>query len=173
MNPIRITLPALALAAAFAAPPAAMAQAEPMAAGEPGGGPPPHAPRPHRGPGAFMPGDGLPPAFRRLELSEEQRDAAFRITHARVPAMREHAKSRQKAIDELRALAADERFDEARARAVAETLARAEAGMALLAAQSEHALLAILTPAQRQEMSEAARAAGRGGAAGGRRPAMP
>lgn len=116
-------------------------------------------------PGAFLPGDvPLPPPFRGLDLNEAQRDEAFRLLHAAAPEMRAYAKNLRRAGEDLCSLAGATQFDETRARALSGEIAKAEAGLALLRARTEHALFALLTPQQRQE-AEAASNAGKPGAA--------
>lgn len=110
----------------------------------------------HRPPGAFVGAEGpVPPFLRRLDLTEAQRDRVFDILHAQAPDMRRQAKSLHKARQELRDLALSDRYDEGRAKGLADAAAQAMAGMALLRARSDHAIFALLTPEQRQEMAAA------------------
>ncbi len=118
--------------------PLAVGAEPPMAGG------PPHCDSMHH---AMPPHPGLPPG---LGLSEAQEDKVFAILHAQGPLLREKMKQIDKARKELQALARSDRYDEARARALAEATARATSEIALLRAGSEHQIRELLTPAQRQ-----------------------
>lgn len=135
-----------AVLAALAIPALAQPMPEPgnCAAGMP---PPPsvfgHAPTEGEGP--------LPPFMHGLMLSEAQRDKIFDILHAQAPKLRQHHKALRKAREALRLLALSTRYDEAHARALAEDGAEAMAQIALLHAQADHELFALLTPEQRKQ----------------------
>jgi protein CpxP len=126
-----------------------------------------HGPRggpdggPHHGFGASGPGapgpDAPPPhsifgRLHRLDLSEAQQDKLFAITHAAAPKERDLDKAARKAHEALRTLGAAVPFDEARANAAARDLGQAIAGGALLRARLESQVLAVLTPAQREQL---------------------
>lgn len=96
----------------------------------------------------------LPPFLRGLKLSEEQQDKVFAILHEQAPKMREQAKTARQAHTELRDLALAEQYDEARARALADSGAKAMAEMALMRMRTERQIVALLTPEQRQAMSD-------------------
>ena len=97
---------------------------------------------------------GLMPMLRHLDLSEAQQDKVFAIMHAQAPQMREHGKALHKARTELRDLALSDKFDDARARALADTAARAQSEMALLRARTVQQIFALLTPEQRKQALE-------------------
>jgi protein CpxP len=120
------------------------AGAEPQMAGGP-----PHCDSMHQ---AMPPHPGLPPG---LGLSEAQEDKVFAILHAQGPLMRDKMKQIDKARKELQTLARSDRYDETRARALAEAAARATSEMALLRAGSEHQIRELLTPEQRQKFDAA------------------
>ena len=124
-------------------------------------------------PGPEMPFDGMPfdgPPFdgapfhgapfgpgplghlRHLDLSEAQQDKLFAIMHAAAPQQRAQMKAERKAHEALRALGGSPRFDEARANAAARDLGQAIAAGAVLRARIESQVLALLTPAQREQM---------------------
>lgn len=134
----------LASAVAFSIPLAADAHPPmeghggPMMSGEPGG----HG------------GHGMMPFLHELDLSEAQQDKIFDIMHALEPQMREKAKAAHKARHELHEMSLSDKFDEARARALADTAARAEADMSLLRARSMQQVLALLTPEQRKQAAD-------------------
>lgn len=119
----------------------------------------------HGGPG--MAGG---PGLRGIDLSEAQRDQIFNLRHALAPAMREQAKVAREAQQQLADLARADNFDANRARALAETKARAHAEMVRLRAENQHAVLQVLTPEQRQQWLERGRAGRPGGDDAGWRP---
>ena len=100
--------------------------------------------------------------LRALNLSEAQQDQVFKIFHEQAPAMREQMKQVRRARTELRQVAAAERFDEGRARQIADTQAKALATLAVMRAQSMHRVREILTPEQRQRMDQMRERRGRG-----------
>ena len=106
----------------------------------------------HGGPG--MGGGMMPPHLRGLNLSEPQRDKIFEIMHAQAPAMRDKAKAWRKAEDELRALTASPDYSDAKARSLADASAKAMADMTLARARTERQVFDVLTPEQRQQLSE-------------------
>lgn len=97
-------------------------------------------------------GDGpVQPFLRGLDLSEAQRDKIFSILHAQAPLMREQAKTAHKVHEELRALVTSGDYDDAKAKALAESGARAMSEMALLHARRDHQIYALLTPEQHMQ----------------------
>ena len=110
--------------------------------------------------------------LRAINLSEAQRDKIFEILHAQEPAMRERAKAEQKANEELRKLAAAPDYNETRVRVLSETIGKAAAESALARAKTDHQIVEILTPEQRQQFAEAKplAEAPRGPVAEGRNP---
>lgn len=134
--------------------------------GGPGRGGPDHGPErtpgfgpsfaPEHGPG-FGPGPGFggrPPFFRGVELSEAQQDKVFTILHAEAPYLREQAKAAGKAREALRALASADKYDDAKAAALAKEAATAEANLALQHVRTQQKLLAVLTPEQRNKQAD-------------------
>lgn len=115
----------------------------------------------HQGCGEFsghgghgMGGETMPPQLRGLNLTEAQRDKVFEIMHAQAPAMREQAKALHKAQGDLRALAEAPDFSEAKARALADTSARAMSEMALARVKTERQVFEVLTPEQRKQLAD-------------------
>jgi protein CpxP len=106
----------------------------------------------HGGPG--MGGEMMPPHLRALNLTEPQRDKVFEIMHSQAPAMRDKAKAWRKAEDELRALTASPDYSDAKARSLADASAKAMADMTLARARTERQVFDVLTPEQRQQLSE-------------------
>jgi len=120
--------------------------------GEPGGHPGCGHFAGRGGPG--MGGEMMFPHLRGLNLSEAQRDKIFEIMHAQAPAMRDKAKAWRKAEDELRALTASPDYSDAKARSLADASAKAMADMTLARARTERQVFDVLTPEQRQQLSE-------------------
>ena len=89
-----------------------------------------------------------------LGLTEAQQDQIFKIRHDSVPAMREQMKQARKARLELRQLAMADKFDEARARQLADQHAKATSNMAVMRAQTANRMRQVLTPEQRQKLDE-------------------
>ena len=125
----------------------------------------PMPPMPPHGPGMMGRGPGVGPmgphhghggAFflRGLQLSEEQRDKIFAITYAQMPQEREQRKAIEHARRDLHQMVASGQYDEARARALTETLGRAVARSAQLHAQAGAKIMEVLTPEQRKQISE-------------------
>lgn len=102
---------------------------------------------PGPGPG---PGPAMPPAA--LQLSEVQQDKLFALRHAAEPARRERAKAVQRARGALHQLVDSNRFDDTRAVVLAQTLGQALAAEELDQAREQAQFLALLTPAQRDQM---------------------
>jgi Spy/CpxP family protein refolding chaperone len=105
------------------------------------------------GPGA--PGPDMP--FGRmhgLKLTEAQQDKLFAIMHAQAPQRREHEKAIRKAHEALHELGHADKFDDAKAAALARDLGQAVAAEALLQARTEAQALAVLTPEQREQLRQ-------------------
>ncbi|MDD2885783.1 MAG: Spy/CpxP family protein refolding chaperone [Dechloromonas sp.] len=90
----------------------------------------------------------------RLDLSEAQQDKAFEIMHNRMPAMRAQARELQKSEQALRELRLAPDFNEPKARALIDQIARQRADMEMARLQSERQVLDILTAEQRQALAE-------------------
>jgi protein CpxP len=164
MNRSRHTLQRLLLAATLALP----LVAPPLMAQSADAPPPPrdgmrHArPAPmcdhmgrgeHMGRGGEMGGPGeTPPFLRGLDLSEVQRDKVFAILHAQAPLMHEQHKQAEKTHQALHALALADQFDDSKAAALAQQGAQAMAKGMLQHLRTEHQILALLTPEQRQQI---------------------
>lgn len=154
MKTPRTSVHNILLAAAMALPlmaPAGAARADDD--GHDGGRPPMMhaAPGPeHGGPGM----GGRPPFLHSLELSEAQQDQVFAILHAEQPYLREQRKAADKAHEALRALGRADKYDDAKAAALAQEAATAMANIALQHVRTEQKLLAVLTPEQRKKQAE-------------------
>ena len=93
--------------------------------------------------------------LRHLDLTEAQRDQAFKIFHEQAPAMRDRMKAARTAQQELRKAALSPSFDAARARELADTAGKAHADVALMRAEGMSKLVALLTPEQRAKLEDA------------------
>jgi len=99
-------------------------------------------------------GEMMLPHLRGLNLSEAQRDKIFEITHAQAPLMRDKAKAVRKAEDDLRTLAAADDYSDAKARALADTAAKAISELSLARARAERQVFEALTPEQRKQLAD-------------------
>lgn len=176
MTTTRLSVAAALLAACFlstcATPAVAAGQADaPPVFAQPGPGwdhdrgPGGHGPDGHgfggHGPGApgpdmpfgHMPFEHMPP-LHGLKLTEAQQDKLFAIMHAQAPQRREHEKAIRKAHEALRELGRADRFDDAKAGALARDLGQAVAAEALQEARAEAQVLAVLTPEQREQLRQ-------------------
>lgn len=113
--------------------------------------PPEHRGHPDVG---MMPVMPMPPFLHGVELTEAQRDAIFSILHADAPAVRERMKTVHKANKALQALTMSEKYDEAKAKELAETAADNMAILSLLRSRSESRIYALLTLEQRKAVNE-------------------
>lgn len=105
----------------------------------------------------FGPGPGFGPQallFRGVELTEAQEDKIFAILHAEKPYLREQARAAGKAHEALRALAEADKYDDAKAAALAQAAATASANIALQHVRTRQKLLAVLTPEQRKQQNQ-------------------
>nr|WP_315257093.1 periplasmic heavy metal sensor [uncultured Duganella sp.] len=161
-----LTLPLLTMGGAARAdemsaepPPFAQGERGPRGAQHEGPGGP-EQDGPAHGPGfgsGFGPGPGFgarPPFFRGVELSEAQQDKVFTILHAEAPYLREQGKAAAKAREALRELASADKYDDAKAAALAKEAASADANIALQHVRTQQKLLAVLTPEQRKQQAE-------------------
>jgi len=92
--------------------------------------------------------------LRALGLSEAQQDQVFKLFHEQAPAMHEQMKQVRRSREELRKLSMAERFDEGRARQLADAQAKALATLAVMRAQTMSRVREILTPEQRARMDQ-------------------
>lgn len=98
--------------------------------------------------------DTAMPHFRQLELSQEQRDKLFELRHQQEPEMRRLHNAVRDARIELRDQANAATFDEAKAKASSDKLARAEADLSLQRTRLHAQSMAILTPEQRAQVEQ-------------------
>lgn len=102
----------------------------------------------------MMGGNMMPPHLRALNLTEAQQDKVFEIMHGQAPVMRDKAKALRKAETDLRALTLAPDYSEAKARALADEVAKAMSEMTLARAKADRQVFEVLTPEQRKQMAE-------------------
>jgi len=96
----------------------------------------------------------VPPFLRGIDLSPEQRDKVFELLHAEAPTMRAKGKEIQTAREALHRQSLGNEFDDSKATASANALARAVADMALLQARVDQQIYHLLTLEQRRQVQE-------------------
>lgn len=101
----------------------------------------------------MMPGVPMPPFLHNIDLTEAQRDEIFTILHTEAPAVRERMKAVHKAHEALQALTMSGKYDEAKAKELAETAADNMAVLSLLHSRSESRIYGLLTPEQRKRVN--------------------
>ncbi len=94
------------------------------------------------------------PHHGRPHLDEAQQDKLFALRHEQEPQQRTLHKQADKARMALHELARSGQYSDAKAKPIADSLAQAEAGLALMRARFESQLLQILTPQQREQMRQ-------------------
>ena len=99
-------------------------------------------------------GMGMHHMLRHLDLSDAQRDQVLKIFHDQSPAMHERMKAMRAARGDLEKHAFDSAFDRERARAIADTEAKAIADMEVLRAESMARVREVLTPEQRVKLEQ-------------------
>jgi Spy/CpxP family protein refolding chaperone len=167
----KVWRPRLAAAAVILALPlAALAQgAAPDAMPPPPCGGQPGQPAPGMF-GVALPHGGLTPHLRGIELSEAQQDKLFALLHERAPRERELGKAAAKARENLRRLASADFFDGKQAQAFAASHGQALGQLALMQAEFDVKLRALLTPEQRKQIDQASETRGDERRGDGKRP---
>jgi Spy/CpxP family protein refolding chaperone len=92
------------------------------------------------------------PMLRSLSLTEAQSDEIFLIVHAYALSQRKDATVAKHAQTDLHRLALSSEYDKVLASTLAESAARALGALALLRAECEHQIYALLTEEQRQQL---------------------
>jgi Spy/CpxP family protein refolding chaperone len=105
-------------------------------------------------PDVVMGGSVLPPHLCALSLTEAQQDKIFEIQHAQVPVMREKGKALRRAESDLRALTAGPDYSEAKARALADSAAKAMTEMTLARVKVDRQIFELLAPEQRKQLAD-------------------
>ncbi len=150
----------------------ALMAAAPLAHAAPEEAPAPAGMPMHEAPHGGMPMMGGPmgamPGKPGIDLSEAQQDKLFQLHHQQAPAIYAQQKAARKAAEALKALIGTPDYTPAKARDLAQALAKAHAELSLLRAQSEHEFLSMLTEEQKKQMTER-----RAGPEGDKRGGMP
>ena len=97
---------------------------------------------------------GMPPYLHGLQLSSAQEDKLFAITYPQIPVMRDAHKQHRQLIEELRATAQADTFDDAKAQQLADKAASLEKEKVLMMARNDAKIFALLTPEQRNKARE-------------------
>ena len=94
------------------------------------------------------------PHFRGVNLTQAQQDQLFELRHQQEPEMRRLHNVVRDARIELRDVSNAATFDEAKAKASSEKLAKAEADLSLQRTRLHAQRMAVLTPEQREQMQQ-------------------
>ncbi|HXE18668.1 Spy/CpxP family protein refolding chaperone [Castellaniella sp. UC4442_H9] len=113
---------------------------------------PRHHQKMHRGHG--MEGGWGAPMLRKLNLTQAQQDQIFKIRHDQAQAFYDQHKAVRAARKSLRELTMADSFDQAKAQQAAQAIGQADAQLALLRAETQAQIRAVLTPEQRQQLAD-------------------
>lgn len=94
------------------------------------------------------------PMLHKLNLTQAQQDQIFKIRHDQAQAFYDQHKALKEARKSLREVTMADSFDQAKAQQASESLGKAEAQIALLRAQTQAQVRAVLTPEQRQQLAD-------------------
>lgn len=92
--------------------------------------------------------------MKRLDLTEEQRDQMFEITHAQQPAIRKKMKALHKGREALQQAAMAETYDSEAVRALADRQAEIKAELIVMRNATFHSIFTLLTSEQREEITQ-------------------
>jgi Spy/CpxP family protein refolding chaperone len=147
------TYSTLALVAAMAAAPM-IATAAPDGGSDngPDGGMPHHHQKMQRG--HDMQGRWSHSMLHRLNLTQAQQDQIFKIRHDQAQAFYDQRKALRAAAKSLHEITTANSFNQDQAKQAAGALGQAESQLALLRAQTQAQIRAVLTPEQRQKLAE-------------------
>lgn len=87
-----------------------------------------------------------------IELTAEQEDKIFELTHAEAPKLRARMKAQQDLRQDLIIMIQTNNFDENKARKIADKLAKIESENTLAKAHIDNSLMNLLTPEQREKV---------------------
>lgn len=93
------------------------------------------------------------PMLRKLDLTQAQKDQIFKIRHDQAQAFYDEHKALRAAAKQMRDVTTADTFDQDKAQQAAAALGKAESQMALLRAQTQAQIRAVLTPEQRQKLA--------------------
>lgn len=94
------------------------------------------------------------PMLRKLNLTQAQQDQIFKIRHDQAPAFYDQHKALKLAAKSLREVTTADTFDQAKAQQAANAVGAAESQLALLRAETQAQIRAVLTPEQRQKLAQ-------------------
>jgi len=97
---------------------------------------------------------GIPPYLHGLDLTNAQKDQLLSLNHAQVPVMRDQHKQYQQLMEEIRATAQAEKFDDVKAQQLADKAEKLEHDQVLTRARHVAKVFALLTPDQRKKARE-------------------
>jgi Spy/CpxP family protein refolding chaperone len=117
---------------------------------------PPERPRCDAPPGPHQPPSGMHGGgpLGGIELDDAQQDKLFALDHEQRPQLRTLHRQADKSRRELAELGRSGQYSDARARPLADSLAHAEAELALMRARFDSKVFALLTPEQRARRAE-------------------
>lgn len=92
--------------------------------------------------------------LRGLDLTSTQKDQLFNLNYAQIPVIREQHKQHQQLMEELRATAQAEKFDDAKIQQLSDKAAKLEKEKVLTWARHDAKVFALLTPEQRKKARE-------------------
>lgn len=98
--------------------------------------------------------DATPSFMMGIELTEEQRSAISQVVQNQLPTIREKVQSLENAHAMLREMAVSRRYDEATAVTLSQMIADSSAALALLQAEREYQVYALLTPEQTRRFDQ-------------------
>lgn len=97
---------------------------------------------------------GVSHHLRALNLTQDQQDKIFAITHEQAPVKYAQRKQHRETLEALRTLAQADKFDEAKAQQLADQLGKLEKEKVLSRLKTEAKISAVLTPEQRAKARE-------------------
>ena len=97
---------------------------------------------------------GVPRHLHALNLTQDQQDKIFAITHEQAPVKYAQHKQQRETMEALRTLAQADKFDEAKAQQLADQLGKLEKERVLNRLKTEATINAVLTPEQRAKARE-------------------
>lgn len=97
---------------------------------------------------------GMHRMFKRLDLTEAQRDQMFKIMYAEMPAKHAKMKALREARQALRTAARSSTYDAKKVHTLAEAQGKAIADLIVMRTETFHKMLGVLTPKQREKLTQ-------------------